>query len=324
MNLASVDLNLLVAFEAMMEERHVTRAADRIGLAQSSMSNVLKRLRDLFDDELFLRAGGRMQPTDKAMALARPIASALRQIRNALSPEATFDAAFSQRRFTIAVTDYGDLIVMPKLVHLLRREAPGVDLVVRPITDGKSAVTRLERGDVDILIGGHLPDSSLCVREKLFDERFICISDRSNAEASRLTLEDYASLPHAMFSAVGGDSIPGVVDTLLSQRGLKRRIAVTLPHIVAIPFAVAGTDLIATMAERVACLFVDNAGISIHRPPFEIQNFAIDIVHARRSSEDGGMRWLIDTVKRAAHVAPLLAASDEATNQISESFGVIG
>jgi DNA-binding transcriptional LysR family regulator len=300
MNLASIDLNLLVAFEAMLEERHVTRAADRIGLAQPSMSSALKRLRILFNDELFVRMGGGMHPTEKALALSRPIGEALRQIKTALTPEATFDAGSSRRRFTIAVTDYGDLIVVPKLVRLLRKEAPGVDIAVRPITDANDAVLKLDRGGVDVLIGGHLPASSQCVRRRLFEERFVCIVDATRrGRIEEMSLKAFAALPHALFSATGGDSNPSVIDTVLSRHGLKRRIAVTLAHVAAVPFTVVGTNLVATMAERVACLLSAGTSISIHMPPFEVPSFAIDLLQARRSVEEPGMRWFADAIDRA-------------------------
>src|SRR3954468_20888551 len=126
MNLASIDLNLLVAFEALMEERHVTRAGQRIGLAQPSMSSTLTRLRALFGDDLFVRSASGMQPTAKALALARPIGEALGQIRGVLEPGSAFDPATTHRRLSVAVTDYGDLVVVPPLVAALRREAPGI------------------------------------------------------------------------------------------------------------------------------------------------------------------------------------------------------
>lgn len=300
MNLASVDLNLLVAFEALMEERHVTRAANRIGLAQPSMSNALRRLRLLFGDALFVRTGGVMLPTDKAVALARPIGVALREIRTALAPEMRFDAATSRRHFVLAATDYGDLIIVPALIRLLRREAPSVDLSVRPITDAGAAMTRLERGDVDALIGGHLPESPQCLRRQLFDEHFVCITDAGQQrDLAQMSLEDYAGLPHALFSAAGGDSVPGVVDTLLARHGLKRRIAATLAHVGAVPLAVAGTDLIATMAERVARLFAASSGIIIQAPPFDIPHFSVDLVQTRRSVQEPGLRWFADAVSRA-------------------------
>jgi DNA-binding transcriptional LysR family regulator len=301
MNLTAVDLNLLVAFEALMEERHVTRAAERIGLAQPSMSSALRRLRALFADELFLRAGAAMQPTEKALALAGPIGEALRQIRGVLTPDPGFDPSTARKRITIAVTDYGDLVLVPELTRLLRREAPGIDLAVRPLTDATTALTKLERGELDALIGGHLPDSPRCARHRLFEERFVCIRDASYAAGSdRLSLEDYAALPHALFSAAGGDGLPSVIDALLARHGLKRRVAVTLAHVVAVPFAVAGTDLVATMAERVARRFTDVTDVSIVAPPFDIPAFAIDLVHGRRATDDPALRWFLDAVGRCA------------------------
>ncbi|MHC2338657.1 LysR family transcriptional regulator [Bradyrhizobium sp. USDA 4454] len=299
MNLAAVDLNLLVAFEALLQERHVTRAAERIGLAQPSMSSALRRLRALFADELFLRAGAGMRPTEKALALAGPIGEALRQIRGALAPDPSFDPATARRRITIAATDYGDLVLVPELTRLLRIEAPGIDLAVRPLTEATTALTKLERGELDALIGGHLPETPRCVRHRLFEERFVCIRDAARANHSeRLSLQDYAALPHALFSAAGGDGLPSVIDALLARHGLKRRVAVTLAHVVAVPFAVTGTDLIATMAERVVRRFTNLADVTVVMPPIDIAAFAIDLIHASRAAEDPALRWFLDAVDR--------------------------
>jgi len=299
MNLASVDLNLLVAFEALMEERNVTRAGQRVGLAQPSMSSVLVRLRALFGDDLFVRSASGMQPTAKALSLARPISDALGQIRGVLQPGSGFDPATARRRLSIAVTDYGDLVVVPPLVAALRREAPGIDLVVRPIIDTALSVTSLERGDVDALIGGHLPASGRITRITLFEENFVCIRDAKRARrAARLTRDDYARLPHVLFSSAGGDGLPGAIDTMLTRHGRKRRIAITLAHVVAVPFAVAGTDLVATMAERVARRFAPAAGVSVVPLPYDVGAFTIDLLHTRRAMADPALRWFIDLVDR--------------------------
>lgn len=301
MNLAAIDLNLLVAFEALIEERHVTRAGDRIGLAQPSMSSALRRLRELFGDELFLRTASGMQPTEKALALARPIGAALAQIRETLAPQPDFDPATARWRFTIAVTDYGDLVVVPALIALLRRDAPGIDIAVRPITEGRDAVARLERGELDALIGGHLPGSPACLRRRLIEERFVCIRDATHARnGANMTLNDYAALPHALFSAAGGDGLPSAVDAALGKEGLKRRIAVTLPHVTAIPFAVVGTDLVATMAERIARRFAASAGIAVLPLPCEMPAFDIDLLHSRRALADPALRWLMEAIVSAA------------------------
>ena len=296
MNLAAVDLNLLTAFEALLEERNVTRAGQRIGLAQPSMSSALTRLRALFGDELFIRTAAGMQPTARALALARPIGEALSQIRETLAPDTAFEPATARRRLTVAVTDYGDLVVVPALVALLRQEAPGIDLVVRPIADPAASPAALERGDVDALIGGHLPDSARIVRRRLFEEEFVCIRDK--AHAVPLTPDAYLRLPHALFSA-GGDGSPGVVDAILAIEGRKRRVAVTLAHVVAVPFAVAGTDLVATMARRVATLFADIAGVTLMPLPYDAPAFAIDLLHSRRATSDPALAWFLATIERA-------------------------
>ncbi len=299
MNLASVDLNLLVAFEALMEERSVTRAGQRIGLAQPSMSSILTRLRSLFGDDLFVRTASGMQPTAKAVALARPISDALGQIRGLLEPGSDFDPATARRRLAIAVTDYGDLVVVPPLVAALRREAPGIDLVVRPIIDAAASVANLEHGDIDALIGGHLPASTHITRCTLFEESFVCIRDAKRSKRnSRLTRDDYTRLPHALFSSAGGDGLPGAIDTLLARHGRKRRTAVTLAHVVAVPFAVAGTDLVATMAGRIARRFAAAAGVSVTPVPYDVEAFTIDLLHTRRAMADPALRWFIDLVNR--------------------------
>jgi DNA-binding transcriptional LysR family regulator len=151
------------------------------------------------------------------------------------------------------------------------------------------------------LIGGHLPDSSTSLRQQLFEERFVCIRDRNHAAGSAaLDIGEYAALPHALFSAAGGDGLPSAIDDRLARQGLKRRVAVTLPHVVAVPFTVAGTDLVATMAERVARRFAESAGVAVLPLPFESQAFAIDLVHARRALADPALRWLVEAVARAA------------------------
>jgi DNA-binding transcriptional LysR family regulator len=299
MNLASIDLNLLVAFEALIEERHVTRAGQRIGLAQPSMSSALMRLRVLFEDELFIRTASGMQPTARALALAGPVGDALNQIRGVLAREPGFDPAVVRHRFTIAVTDYGDLVVVPPLVTALRQEAPGVDLTVRPIVKVSESLEALEHGEIDVLIGGHLPDSPRTIRRVLFEERFACIQAAGAAPSdTSLSADDYVRRPHVLFSSAGGDGAPGAVDKILAQTGLHRRVAMTLPHVTAVPFAVAGTDLIATMAERIARQFAKIVGISIVRLPYDVLPFAIDLVYVRRAQTSPATQWLIDVVSR--------------------------
>ncbi|WNJ91566.1 LysR family transcriptional regulator [Bosea sp. 685] len=297
MNLAAIDLNLLVAFEALLEERHVTRAGQRIGLAQPSMSSALSRLRLLFKDDILVRTAGGMRPTAKALALAPAISEALTLLRTTLGPQKGFDAATSRHRFTLAVTDYGDLVVVPALVAALRREAPGVDLTVRPIIDAADALASLERGEIDAMIGGHLPSSPRCLRSRLFEEHFVCVRD-GGASPGPIDAAGYLARPHVLFSAVGGDGSAGAVDQVLAARGLRRRVAVTLPHVVAVPFAVAGSDLIATMAARIAGRFAASAGVAIEPVPYPVASFDIDLVLRRDGESEPATAWLSRMIRR--------------------------
>jgi DNA-binding transcriptional LysR family regulator len=297
MNLVAIDLNLLVAFEALLEERHVTRAGQRIGLAQPSMSSALSRLRVLLNDDILVRTAGGMRPTVKALALAPAISEALTMLRTALSPQKGFDAATARHRFSLAVTDYGDLVVVPALVAALRQEAPGVDLTVRPIIDAAETLASLERGEIDAMIGGHLPSSPRCLRSRLFEEHFVCVRD-GGASSGAVDAASYLTRPHVLFSAVGGDGSAGAVDQVLAARGLRRRVAVTLPHVVAVPFAVAGSDLIATMAARIAGRFAASAGVALEPVPYAVASFDIDLVLRRDGESDPATAWLSRMIRR--------------------------
>ena len=305
MNLAAIDLNLLVAFEALMRERHVTRAGQRIGLAQPSMSSALARLRVVLGDRLFIRNGKHMQPTPRALALAMPIGAALDQIRRTLDPNRAFDPATAQTRFTIATTDYGSVIVLPKVVSAIRREAPGIDLSVYPLTDPVEAGEQLERGAVDVLIcgRGRVPASPRIVLTSLFMERVVCIRDAARAAGeAAIGTEDFISLPHAWFDAGHGKAVawegPEVSPKSGAAPGRTHRVALTLPHIVAVPFAVAGTDLIGLLSERVARRFAAAAGVSIVALSYETPLVSIDVMHARNRGNDTAVRWLVDLIIR--------------------------
>ncbi|MGY4502177.1 DNA-binding transcriptional LysR family regulator [Bradyrhizobium sp. GM24.11] len=133
----------------------------------------------------------------------------------------------------------------------------------------------------------------------LFEENFVCIRDARRARRKvRLTRDDYTHLPHALFSSAGGDGLPGAIDTMLARHGRKRRTAITLAHVVAVPFAIAGTDLVATMAERIARRFAASAGVSVVPVPYDVEAFTIDLLYTRRATTDPALRWFIELVNR--------------------------
>jgi DNA-binding transcriptional LysR family regulator len=307
MNLASIDLNLLVVFEALYETRSVTLAGQRLNRAQPSVSNALARLRSLFEDELFVRTAEGMAPTEQAVALMPAIDLALEQIRRALAQGVGFDPAAARgRRFTLAASDYADVVIIPHLVARLRREAPEVDLRVKAL-DRAAIYGQLDHGSVDLAIGGHLAPPKRMQVEPLYEERFVCIADRRHPllRGRALDLDAYLRLPHALFVPSDDGSTRGVIDVRLDRLGHRRRVAATFAHIVALPYAVLGTDLIASLAGRAAERLAPK-GIALHPLPAELgdTSFRIEMVHSRRAQGDAAVAWLRRAVLAAVQAMP--------------------
>jgi DNA-binding transcriptional LysR family regulator len=296
-NIAAVDLNLMTAFEAMMEEQHVSRAASRIGLAQPSMSNALSRLRALFDDPLFVRVGGSMKPTERARMLAPLIKAALDNLRIAVNDGGSFDPESSTQIFRLATTDYGEMLVLPELMRRLRMEAPGV--VVRSLPFDRSSFERdLEEGKLNAgltVIEPKLPRTRI---EKFWEERFVCIAreghpaltPKAGADAyTALDLDTFLSLDHAL--VVRGGAAKGAVDTALSRMGRERRIGLTVANFTTLIFEVAQSDFIAAVAERLAIRMAPLAGFAIHALPLQVGNFTMSLAWHQSTDADLGQQW---------------------------------
>ncbi|QOT81178.1 LysR family transcriptional regulator [Cupriavidus basilensis] len=302
MNLASIDLNLLVAFEAVFETRNVTLAAQRLHRAQPSVSNALSRLRTLFQDELFMRTAAGMVPTERAMALMPSIGQALMQIREVLDQGAGFDPATARgKRFTIAASDYADIVVVPHILARLRRLAPHTDLRVAKL-DRAAIYKQLDEGVLDMAIGGHLAPPKRMLVTHLYEEQFVCIADRRHPRLRRhaLDLQTFIALPHALFVPSDDGSIRGVIDENLARLGVRRRVAATFAHIIALPYAVQNTDLVATLARR-AALQLAGRQIALHALPPELGDnvFSIDMVCSRRVQGNAALEWLRHIVGEA-------------------------
>lgn len=302
MNLTAVDLNLLVTFEALYATRNVTEAAHRLHRAQPSVSNALSRLRTLFGDELFVRSRDGMQPTVLADALMPVVTQALEQVRHALVMGLPFDPANAEGwRVTIAANDYASIVLIPHLVAQMRKQAPGVDLQVIAL-DRDTIYRQLDDGSVDLAIGGHLQAPKRMLRETLFQDEFVCIADRNHPRLrrKRLDLAAYMTLPHALFVPSNDGSRRGVIDTQLDKLGLRRRVAATFAHVVALPFAVRGTDLIATLATQVAMqLQLDDLKRWPLPDELNVAAFDVDMVFSPRTRDEAAAQWLRECLRTA-------------------------
>lgn len=302
MHLEAMDLNLLVALRALLEERHVTRAARRVGLSQPAMSHALARLRGLLDDPLLVRTSKGMQPSARASGIVRPLARALEDVERALAAPKAFDPTTSTQTFRIATNDYIELVVLPRLLATLSREAPGVD--VRVASLGSRAFEHLGEGRSDIAIGvvgamgEPIPPRGIRSRRLLTDD-FVCVVREGHPRLKkRLSLDDFVSLSHALVAPRGKSG--SVVDTALAKLGKTRRVAVEVPHFLVAPHIVRETDLILTLARRVARALAPLLGLRQLAPPLELPGFSMAMVWHERQHNDPAHVWLRAVVASAA------------------------
>lgn len=293
--LARLDLNLLVTFEALYSEGHVTRAARRLGLSQPATSHALARLRTLFADPLFTRIPRGIIPTPRARALAEPIRRALRDIEGTLTAP-QFDPATARRTFRIATADFGQIVLLPPLLEQLGRTAPHIDFVVRPApTDLEAA---LESGEVDLAFVAANPTAPRLVVQRLFDERFVSVARQDHpAFARRMTVKRFAALSHLQIAVRGTPG--GPVDDALAALGLTRRVVLRVPEFVVAPLLVARSDLVLTAPARmIEALALPM--LRVFEPPVRISTFTLRQVWHEGRRQELAHAWLRKTLGELA------------------------
>ncbi len=296
MNLSGLDLNLLIVFDALMTERHVTRAGEKIGLSQPATSNALARLRKLTQDQLFIRTQGTLQPTPVAMALAQQIQPALQRIDQALMRERPFEPASCDRIFSIGMSDYTAFLLLPQLLKTIAVEAPHVAIQVRS-GDRAKLLHLLDTGAVDLLCGVFPEKVPWHRSQKLFGEKFVCVCRQTHPTISNhISLSDYAEADHLLVS-IAEDRV-GRVDHLLSQQNLSRHIALSVPHILVVPFVLAQTDLIATLAERIARTFAQTQAFKLLPLPLDLKGFTVSMRWHQSCQDHPEQIWLRKQIQR--------------------------
>jgi DNA-binding transcriptional LysR family regulator len=297
LHLGSFDMNLLVALDALLAERSVTRAAARIGISQSAGSHALARLRALTGDEILVRGRDGMVPTLRAETIAVPLRRALAEIASALSPPQAFDPKTARVRVLLGTSDYAGLVLLPRVIARLAREAPGVELRVVPI--GAEPASALASGAIDMAIAPFGPsDDRPGIRaRRLLRDRFVCVVRSGHALAKRrLTLARFVAASHALISPRGEEG--GYVDDALARLGMRRRVAVAVPHFLVAPYIVASSDLVLTLAERIANLLARPLGLAVLAPPPELglAGFTMSTLWHDRTHDDPARRWLREVI----------------------------
>jgi len=300
MNLRTVDLNLLVALEALLAECNVSRAAEKLGMTQSTLSHALQRLRVVFADPLLKRGPRGMQPTERALALRQPLKQALADIHSILSSKVTFDPATASRTFRLSMSDSMSVGALPAIVRQLRRQAPNIDLVVTTHSR-REVYARVENDDVDLAIGvfPHLPRGVMS--SELYKDRLVCVADKKHPllKRGRMDQKSYLSCPHV---TVAPNLDSGVqLDDIFKAIGLERRVVATVSHYIAVPALIRGTDLIANTRRRLVETLRGSSDLVVFPIPVKVQipELSFRQIWHRRYERDSGHMWLRDVVSNA-------------------------
>jgi len=299
LNNRPAELGLLPALRMLLEERNVTRAAERAGMSQPSMSRALARLRRLFGDQLLVRGPAGSMLTARALALAGELPAVLDDLERLVRPP-RFDPATATARFVIVTPDYVALLLLPAVLHRLRREAPGIELDIRNV--GSSEGYEPLAATVDLVIGVVGDGGAGLYRQRLFEDGFACLLPRGSARRTGpLTLDEYLAIPHALITITGRGG--GAVDAALERLGRSRHIAVRVQTFLAAPAMIADSDVAVTLPRLLAEHAAPQTGLAIADVPLDLGTFTMmQVWHARRH-KDPAHAWLREII--AAEARPL-------------------
>jgi DNA-binding transcriptional LysR family regulator len=290
MDIRAVDLNLLVIFDAMARHRSVSRTAEAVGLSQPATSAALARLRALFDDPLFVRAGAQMEPTPRALELAPAVHRVVQAIESDILQQAAFDPLRADRSFTILTPDIGEVAFLPGVIRRLRNEAPQVRLqaVSRPRA---AAAQALESGEADLAVG-FFPDLQKAgyFQQALFKTSYTCIADAKNAAApARMTARQYLAARHVVVRPDGREHL---LDRFLEDKGWHRHVVVELSHFMSLLALLPGSDLVATVPDDIATVVGRHIALKRVELPFRPPQLQVQQYWHRRMQNDPANKWL--------------------------------
>lgn len=308
--LSSLDMNLLVVFDALLKDRVVTHAARRVGLSQPAMSSALARLRKIFNDPLFVRTAAGMLPTPYAQLLAPPIQRACELITSSLEIQTTFDPTAAIRTFQFYMTDIGAAIYLPRLLAALADRAPQVNVKVSHIPEHDEQAV-MASGDIDLAVGFFPELKAGFFQQRLYGDEFVCLLGARHAPAKGpISLKQFIEMRHALVSTPGtGHEI--TVTRVIARHRL--RVALTIPHFLAVPYIVSQSDLIVIVPRRLASTFLNYPGIATFATPVKIPPLEIKQYWHERYHNDPGNRWM------RALVAELFLETDSHFNHIRPS-----
>lgn len=294
--LARFDLNLLLALEALLAERHVTRAAERLYVSQPTMSGMLQRLREHFDDDILVRVGREMQPTPKAKALYEPLRDVLLGVRSMMETQPLFDPATARRVFRVLLSDYATIVFLPHVMRHLGQHAPHVQIAAHPISAG--SYEHMESGEADLVIApddwrlmGALRQNEILNSMPLFSDRLVCVAAAGHPElGATLSLEEFCRLPHAV-TRFDGKAMT-IEEAALRRANIDFEAAVVTPHFSTLLSLLPGTRLLATVQERLLLALGGSSSLRAFEPPMMIPPLNEALLWHPRSDYDPAHVWI--------------------------------
>lgn len=299
MELNRVDLNLLVALDALLAEQNVTRAAAKVQLSQPGMSSALGRLRKMFNDPLLVREGSTLVPTVRALSLVEPVRQALEIVEQALTDRPSFDAAVDSCHVRISCSDYSVLLLIGPLMHHLAAHAPGVSIEVlprsdNPIQDLRNHATDLIIEPVEIMTNVPAPSRPLFV-----DRWLVCVSADNPRVGDTITLHNFLNLGHIVYSTEGGKTV-SLADTYLAQARVSRRIDFTLESFLLAPYLLQGTELVTLVLERAVPMLQRLSDVRILEPPLDLPVINQTMWWSPSRATDPALAWVRQAI---VHIA---------------------
>ena len=289
-DVADIDLNLLVVFHQLYQLRHVSLVARRLGLSQPTVSNALARLRKTFGDELFVRTAHGMQPTPGADRIAEPVGQALASVSAALNLEEPFDAASSERRFVIAMTDVGEILFMPRLVECCARLAPhvGISSVRASAVDWQQ---QMEAGRIDLALGAFTDVAERFFHRRLFSQNYVTMFRRGHPFSQRkVSLKEFLSARHLFVDS--RESPYDQINARLEKAGVTRSVQFQVPHFTAVPYIISSTDMVVTVPSKLAQQACGPFSLDYTAPPLRLPALHTHVFWHRRFHQDSGNQWL--------------------------------
>ncbi|MEX0731771.1 MAG: LysR family transcriptional regulator [Aquisalimonadaceae bacterium] len=291
-----LDLNLIAAFDALLREGSVTRAAEHMGVTQSAMSHSLRRLRAFFNDPLFIKVGDRMRPTPRAEDLTSSVCSIMTTVRTEVLSQTRFDPLHSTQTFTLCLSDMGELSLLPPLFERLRILAPNCSIRTLRVPLQHIEAT-LESGEADLAIGSLISVAEGLYQQELFTHPFVTLVSANNQEVGeRITLEQFCGMKHVVVSLSG--SISGAYDRALDEAGIKRDIILITPHFLVVPFILEKqAQCVATVPRELGTVFQNYNLVRVLDPPIQIPRFQLRQHWHPRVHYDEANIWLRKLIK---------------------------